>query len=370
MKRNTVVYGGYALNQFGRIKPSWGKVAACTVLALFLGLFQPLALMFQVMMPMPGICVATVASVVMYAGAGAVPVVVFATVAAVSSLLLFGLLPGAASLLLWLFPAVVMISGMHKKRPFFSQLRNSIIVSVAITALAVAVMALIFGQNMIGAAIDQLRYYFEGQKELFWEVLSPMFRSAEGSLSMEEFVETYYQMFNILQLYYEYYLLANLLGGAAISAMVGVLWGNWQLARRGEVTTESFRGLSEWYLSSNTTYGILLTLIASKLLSLTSMAGAETAWMVVSTLGSIAFAVQCMAAMDRRMKRNGSSVGRRIFLLVLLAVFGSSAGAMLFGMELMDLLAIAGCASALFGSRGAAKPMIQKIKNNMDGEDR
>lgn len=358
------------MNQFGEIRPSWGKVTACSVLALIMGLLQPLALMFQVMLPMPGICVAMVASVVLYAGAGVVPVVVYAMASAVSSLVMFGGLPATVSLLLWLVPVCVMISGMRKKQPFFLQLRNGIVSSVAITALAVAAMALIFGQNMIGSAIDQLRYYFEEQKELFWEMLSPMFRTAEGAISKEQFVETYYQMFNMLQMYYEYYLLANLLGGAAISAMLGVLWGNWQQAKRGVATSESFRGLSDWFLSSNTTFGILLMLLASRLLALTSMAGAETAWIVVSSLGSLAFAVQCMAAMDRRMKSTGKSVGRRITLLVLLTVFGSSAGAMFFGMELMDLLAVAGCASALFGCRGAAKPMIQKIKNNLDGEDR
>lgn len=356
------------MNQFSGIRPSRAKVAACSVLALILGLFQPLALIFQAMMPMPGVCIAMVAGAVMYAAGGLVPVIVYGVAAAASSLLFSPLM--LALTLLCLASAAVMILGMRRKQPFFRQLMRGIASAVVVTALAVAVMALIYGRDMIALAIDQLRNYFTGQQDLFWEALSPMFQTADGALSRDEFVQMYYEMFNVLQLYYEYYLLANLLGGAVISAMLGVLWGNWLLARRGEATAESFRGLSEWYLSSNTTFGILLTLAASRLLMMTPMAGAETAWIVVSTLGALAFAVQCLAAMDRRMKGNGSSAGRRTVLLVLLVAFGSTAGPMFFGMEIMDLLAIAGCASALFGRRGAAKPFIKKIKDNMDGEDR
>lgn len=358
------------MNQFGGIKPSRGKVIACSVLALILGLLQPIALMFQVMMPMPGICVAMVAAAAMYAGAGLLPVVVYAMVAGASSVLFFGYLPALVVTLLWLVPAIVMIHGMRRKQPFFRQLLQGIVTAVVVTALSVAGLALIFGQDMIGKAVDQLRNTFAGQQDLFWEALSPMLRSAQGALNKEEFIKAYYEMFNMLQMYYEYYLLANLLGGAVISAMLGVLWGNWLLARRGEATTESFRGLSEWFLSSNATSGILLTIAASRLLVMTPLAGAETAWIVVSSLGALAFAVQCLAAMDRRMKGNGSSIGRRITLLVLLVVFGSMMGPVFFGLEMMDLLAVFGCASALFGRKGAAKPLIQKIKNNMDGEDR
>lgn len=343
---------------------------ACSVLALVLGSLQPLALIFQVVMPMPGICIAMVVATVLYAWAGVVPTAIFGVCALVSVLLVFDGLPALLFALLWVPPTLVLIHGMRKKQPFFGQLFRGIVVAVSTVALAVAGLALFYGQDVIAKAVDQLRGTFSSQEDLFWEMLQPMFQTSDATLSRDAFVEAYYEMFNMLQAYYEYYLLANLLSGAAISSMLSALWGNWMMARRGEATTESFRGLGEWFLPHNATIGILLTLVVSRLLAMTSLASAETAWIVVSSLAALAFAVQCLAALDRRMKANGDRTGRRIAMLTLLVVCGSMLGSALFGIELMNVLAIAGCASALFGRRGAAKPLIQKIKDNMDGEGR
>lgn len=358
------------MNQFGGIKLSRGKVAACSVIALVLGLLQPLALILQVMMPIPGICIAMVAATVMYAGAGVVPTAIMGVCALASVLLVFDWLPMLLFVLIWVLPAFVLIHGMRKKHPFFVQLLRGIAVAMSAVALAVAGLALFYGQDVIAQAVDQLRSTFSSQEELFWEMFQPMLQNSDSVLSRDAFVEAYYEMFNMLQAYYEYYLLANLLSGAAISAMLSALWGNWMMARRGEATTESFRGLGEWFLPHNATVGILLTLVVSRLLTMTSLAGAETAWIVVRSLGALAFAVQCLAALDRRMKANGERASRRIAMLTLLVVCGSIMGSALFGIDLMNVLAIAGCASALFGRRGAAKPLIQRIKDNMDGKGR
>lgn len=358
------------MNQFSEIKLSRGKVAACSVLALVLGLLQPLALILQVMMPMPGVCIAMVAATVLYAGAGVIPATVFGLCAMLSVLLVFGWQPTLLFALLWVAPTHILIHGMHKKQPFFGQLLRGIVVAVSAAALAVIGLVLFYGQDVIARAIDQLRGTFSSQEDLFWELLQPMLQTSIDALSKDAFVEAYYEMFNMLQAYYEYYLLANLLSGTAISAMLSALWGNWMMARRGEATRESLRGLGEWFLPHNATIGILLTVIVSRLLTMTSLAGAETAWIVVSSLAALAFAVQCLAALDRRMKANGDRTGHRIAMLTLLVVCGSMMGSALLGMDLLNVLAIAGCASALFGRRGAAKPLIQKIKDNMNGEGR
>lgn len=355
------------MSQYLGLKPSGGRIVVCSVLALIIGLLQPLALMLQIMMPMPGICIAMILAVVFYAYAGKIPATVLCVSGALSSLWSLGIPLGAVSLLFWLVPAVLMICGVRKRDPFFQQMSRGIAVSVLLTAVVIALMALMFGSEMVATAIDQVRATFETQKDLLWEMFSPAF---EGRITFEDFVQAYYEIFNRLQLYYEYHLLSNLMTGAALSALISIFWSNWLMARRGAATTESFRGLSEWYLSSNTTIGLILTLILSSVLAQLSVRGADTAWIVVSNLCSLAFIVQCLAALDRRMKRGGSASGRRAMMIVLLILLGAIAGQVLIVLSVFDLLAILGCLSALFGSRGAARPFINKIKDKMDGEDR
>lgn len=349
------------MNQFMEIRPSGGKVVLCSLFAAVLGLLQPFAVMFQLVLPMPGISLAMIAAAVMYGSAGMVPAAVLGILSAASLLFVFGAKLGVMAVLLWMIPAATIVIGIRRKEAFFRQLTKGIAAAVAAVVLAVAAAAGAYGSDAISLAVNQLRDTFTGQQELFWQMLSgsPAFQGA----TFEEFVEMYYVMFNTLELYYDYYLMSNLLTGAVASAAIGVLWGNWKVARRGGATPESYRGLNQWYLPGNTTWGLLMMLAAGFVLAKTSLPGAESAWIVVSSLCQLAFVIQCAAAMDRRMRRSGSGSGARkamILFLIGLSYIGGS----------VTILAITGAASALFGSKGAAKPLINKFKDNTDGKDR
>lgn len=348
-------------------KPPRGRVVVCSALALILGLLQPAALALQVVLPMPGVSLAMLLMVALYAYAGGVPAALLGACGAISSLWMLGVPMGAASLLLWLGPAILAIQGVGKREPFFRQLSRTIAAAVLMAAAATAAMALFFGSDMVASAVDQVRATFEQQKQQLWAMFSPAF---EGKLTEDAFVSVYYDLFNQIQLYYEYNLLSNLLSGAAVSAMLSVLWGNWLVARRGDATPESFRGLSDWYLPSNTTFGLLLTLAVSSVLTQLGVQGAEMAWVVVGNLCSVAFITQCLAALNRRMRQNGAAVGRRTAMTVLLLLMGAIFGRILGGLSIFNLLSVLGCMSALFGRKGAARPLINKIKEMMDGDDR
>jgi len=341
------------------IKPSGGRVVLNSVTALFLGLLQPLAVMFQIMLPMPGVSLAMLAAAAMYGSTGIIPMIVLGISSAASLLFVYGMLPGLLAMLMWLIPAAVIICGIRRRDAFFSQLTGGIAAAVIVTALAVAGVAVAYGSDVIGLAVDQARASFTGQQELFWEVLAPMFKGAD----FDQFVEHYYVMFNTLELYYEYYLLSNLFTGAILTAVIAVLWGNWKVARRGGATADSYRGLSQWQLPANTTWGMLMMLAAGFVLARVKIPGAENAWVLVSSLCQLAFMIQCLAALDRRMKKNGSSHGARTVMLLILTILGY-----LWGM--VTLLALMGAASALFGSKGAAKPFIEKFNDKSDGEGR
>lgn len=358
------------MNQFKGVKPSAGRIVLCSILAGIVGLIQPFAVMLQLMLPMPAVSIAMMLCVALYAYAGWIPAGILMGLGAVCSLFSFGFAPGLIVLLMWVLPAVLMILGIRSKRPFFEQMRRGIGVCLAATALAIALTALMVGGDMIAAAMEQVRAAFEAQKDSIWTAVQAALEGMPMRLGKEEFLEAYYAVFDMLQSYYEYYLLSNLLTGAVISAMVSVLWGNWLSARRGEATKDSFQGLSEWFLPANMTFGILLVLAASLILARAGIAGGQTAWVVVCSLAQLAFMVQAFAALDRRMRASGSGRGKRTALILLLIIGGAMLGRIFGILSLYDVLAFAGCASTLFGSKGAAKPWIQKIKDKMDGEDR
>ena len=83
-------------------------------------------------------------------------------------------------------------------------------------------------------------------------------------------------------------------------------------------------------------------------------------------LAEVAFVVQALAAIDRRLKARGSTRGRRTAAVVLILL----AGVLLSGLGVFELLMLAGGASALFGSHGAARPIVEKIKKTFGGDDR
>lgn len=349
-----------ALNRFEGVKPSGGKVALCSVFALVLGVLQPLAILFQLMLPMPGISLAMIAAVVMYGCAGMVPVIVLSVASALGSLFMFGIAAGVLSMAIWIVPAAVLIRGMQKKEQFFGQLSKGIAAALIVMVIAVAGLVLLYGSDMIALVIDQLRQTFDAQQEKFWEQLAPMFGS---EMTFEHFVEWYFEMFNMLQVYYEYYLVANLLSGAIVSAAIAALWGNWKIARRGEATADSYRGLAQWYLPANTVWGLLMMLVVGFIANQTGLSVMNTAWIVVESICQTAFLIQFLAALERRMRKGGSGHTARIVLMVLILVLAYAWGR-------TGYLAILGCASALFGSKGAAKPLIDKFKNEDGGKGR
>lgn len=347
------------MNRFEGIRPSAGRTVLWSILALVLGILQPLAIIFQLMLPAPAISLAMILSVAMYGSCGIIPVAVYGVTATLSCVLLYGLSAGMISMLLWIVPAIVIMRGIRRRDAFFGQLTKGIAVAVVTAVLAIVCMAAIFGSGLIADFIDHARQNFADQQELMWQVLSPMF---SAQLSMDQFVEMYYTAFNTLQLYYEYYLTANLVCGAIASACIAVLWGNWKVAKRGLATPESYRGLSLWHLPANTTWGLLMMLAAGFVLSRFDFGAAKTAWIMVQSICQLAFVIQFLSALDRRMKR-GSGYAARTVMMALLMIMGYSSG-------MVRSMAILGGVSALFGSKGAAKPVIEKFKDNTDGEDR
>ena len=351
-------------------RPSTGKIVGCTVLAAVLGVLTPFAMMLQVMMPMPALSIAVLLATALSVAGGMIPAAVLGAVALAGIMAGLGPVLTLIAAVMWGLPAVVMIRGIRRKGPFFRQMFRGVAVCMACVIAAVLLAGALFGGNMIEKAVDFVRLAFEQQQDVLWASVQEMLGGAGSGVTQADFAGAYYDALNLMEAYYEYNLLANLLTGAAMTGVIGVLWGNWLAARRGEVTPDSFRGLGEWYLPSNLTLGLLLMLLLSAVLKGTSFAGGTAVWMIVSGLARLAFVIQALAAIDRRLKAKGSARGRRTAMVVLVIVAGTLSGEWFFGLDLFGIAAIAGCASALFGRRGAARPIVDKIKKDMDGDGR
>lgn len=351
------------MNQYYVPKPSKMKIVTCSLVAAVIGLLYPLLLMLRLFIPVLLPCFSTMLIVALSAAAGIAPAVVFGAAMMTSSAVGLGPVIGIAALPVSIVPVVVTVLGIRRKEPFFRQLTRASVANIVGTVISVAIAAVIFGTDMIASLMNEMQAIYEQMIPVLWEAQGSLFESAGIRLTYDEFASMQFDALKILQQYYETYLPGNLLTGAVITAVVSVLWGNWLTARRGEATKDSFVGLCEWYLPSNMTFGMLMTLVVALVISKTSITGAQTTWVAVSSLVQFAFIVQGFSAMDRRQKAAGASVRRRAGMVILFCVLGAiTSGTVV--LNFYFVMALAGAGSALFGSHGAVRMLIEKNKNN------
>lgn len=350
------------MNSTARYKPSATKVVLFSLLALVIGALHPLLLTYQTLLViwlLP--CIGVIAAVVLYAAAGMAPAICLGVSAIVSSYLrTTGLGPelATATLPLTVFPAVVAILGLRARKPFFAQLRNAVLAQLGGALAAIAICALFFGSDMISQFMNLIRELANQQLPSIYELYRPIWASQGVNVTYETFLGMFNDVLFQLQTYCELNLPASILRNAALTGVISVLWGNWVLARHGEATAESFRGLADWHMPSNMTIGLLISLGACLILRSTGIGSADIAWTTVGALVSLAFCVQLAAANDRRLKAAGASHGKRTTLGILLYVLISLIPIA------RTFAAFAGAASALFGRQGAVTQRMNKGSSN------
>lgn len=345
-----------------RYKPSVPKVLLFSLLALVIGALHPLLLSYQTLLViwlLP--CIGVIAAVVLYAAAGMAPAICLGVSAIVSSYLrATGLGPelATATLPLTVLPAVVAILGLRARKPFFVQLRNASLAQLGGALAAIVICAMFFGRDMISQCMDLIRAFADQQLPAIYEIYRPVWTAQGVNVTYEEFLGLFSDVLFQIQTYYELYLASSVLANAALTGIISVLWGNWVLARHGEATVESFRGLADWHMPSNMTFGLLISLIACLILRSTGIGSAEVAWTTASALVSLAFCAQLAAANDRRLKAAGATHGKRTALGILLCVLIS-----LIPMA-RTIASFGGAASALFGRQGAITQLMNKNASN------
>lgn len=349
---------------------SAGKAILGTVLALVVGALFPILAIYQTLLPMALPGVATMLSVALAVSFGWGFAALLWIVGLVSSLLGMGPELTAAAMLMCCAPSAVLILGVRRQQPFFTQLRRALAACLGGAVLAVGVAAAFYGGDMISRLMEEFQKVYDAILPQLWTSYRDVLQTAGASMTYEDFSGMFYSVLRLVKVYYETYLAADLLAGAVWTAALSALWGNWLAARRGMATRESFAGLHEWRLPANLTWGILMTLAAAFALKYTSIAGAAAAWAAVEKLSMTAFTLQALGANDRRLKSSGASVGRRTTSVVLLMLVGGIAVPLTLGWSVTTLLGVIGAVSAIFGRYGALRPWIDKHKNDINGSGR
>lgn len=344
------------MDSTARYKPSTQKIIVFSLIALVIGALHPILFMYQTLLLAWLPCVYVIAAALLYADGGIIPASVMIVGGIVASYMSMGASVATAILPLTLLPAAVIIMGIRGRKPFFIQLRNALIAAVGGALIAILVATVLIGGDMVSQFMDLLRSMIEEQLAPLFEIYQPLFKSRGVSITYDEFLSYYKEFFAQMQITYETNLPANILTDAILTSLIATLWGNWIAARHGDATAESFIGFAGWHMSSNMTIGLLLALAAGGILALIGMRGAEIAWATISSVVTLAFCVQLLAANDRRLKAAGASRGKRTGMGILLYAL------ILIVPIAKTVAAFAGVASALFGRTGA----VTQWKQNRD----
>lgn len=273
-------------------------------------------------------------------------------------------------------PGIVVITGMIRKRPFFEQMRIALISFMAGLTLAIFIAYRSFGADMIAKLMASIQAQYDQLPDyVIAEMVRYMKQSMGGGvpegasqlLTVEGFRNVLQSTVLLMQQIYSENVPGALLGGALWSGVLACLWGNWRMAKRGIATSESYVGISGWYLPPYVTAGALGLLVISLIMTLSGGGSGRALWNACSSLSGAAFTVQALASIDRRFKRRGVSTGgRKVRVGFLLALFWLLVP--LFGTGLGTLPQYYGAASALFGSRGAVTLLRKKIEEHSDDD--
>ena len=139
--------------------------------------------------------------------------------------------------------------------------------------------------------------------------------------------------------------------GAIVTAVLCTALGGYMRRRDDSARAGCYVPLRRWYLPASTTCGTLTMLAAAYIIYALGMQQGQTLYYTVYRIALTVFCIQAFASISRRLGRGAMRTGAQKAMLIGFAVLSLMGGAL--------YLAIYGCASAVFGSRGALRPFIE-----------
>ncbi len=334
------------MDSVARYQPSKGKIIGYSIIAIVLALLHPFLFTSQTMLLVWLPTVYVIGSALLYAGGGRIPSCILMVGGAAFAIYSMGTV-GIVMLPITLVPAIVITRGIRLRQPFFTQMRNALIVSVSGALVAIVLSVLMFHGSLISEYMEQMRTMFEEMlPQLYSQVYQPLFESYGMDVTYDSMFSIMKDVLANMQTVYQTNIPSAVITDSVFTALIALLWGNRTAARHGEATADSFKGLADWKLPGQTAVGLLVAFAAAALLSGTSLNGAQVAWTAICNLVYLAFAANLLCANDRRMRDNGATRGRRTGFAVLFTVLIS-----LFSLA-KTVAFVWGAALAIFGRDG------------------
>lgn len=346
-------------------RKSVGVMTAATLLALVFGALQP----FTIGLSMAVMCTPVVLCT-LYFWAGTLP----AAVCAIASLASLEVTYGAG--FMWggfvtmILPAGAGIYLLRSRRGYFTCMQIMSAAQLA-TLLAIALyLYLSRGESLVDLFIGQFRQWLETMNPALTDLLLSRF-SAMGlvdvsvyeqvekglSLSAELRQSAIGELLSRMDYSFKLTLPGMMMTSSVLTGVLAIALPTRICVRRGDEPQFSYAPLTEWFIPSGSTIGMICALVTSLALNLTDVSGADSVYAAVSSVVYLLFALQGLAAVARMLKARGWPRGRRAFMLALLVLFVG------------DGLRLIGAASALFGRQGVVTGWIKKYRDTHDKED-
>jgi hypothetical protein len=300
----------------------------------------------------------------LYAYAGLVPAAACGAFALGAYALSYGSMGMLMGFVAHIAPAVLIVRGIRARIPFHRQIVLAVASLAAGTVAALVIAYAAVGSNIIGALAETMREALESMAKVypgFVDVLAartyaipaaPESITTEillnGFLSAAQRANYVDALLNDMQTTLALALPGYLLSMSVLAGVLAVAWPGY--VKRGEPETNdiNYVPLARWYTPYRFSLGMLATLAVAFLLYAQRVQGGDTLFTTIRTILSVVFMIQAASSIERRMQIFGARTWLRVVVILLIEI--------LFG----DLAIYYGGASALIGSCGAVKQLMEK----------
>ena len=346
-----------------RTKRSIWRLPIGCIIALVMVLATPFFMMGAAFAGTPFIVLPAIVLPFLYCYGGRKTYIAAVIIQTVGSALLMGSAYMGIVLCAGVIPSLIIARGIGMHRPFGDQLRSGIISTAVGSIAAVLLASVLVGGNIVEWLYTLLSQSLKTLPQAYLDMMAKSFESINGlKLSADQITSLMDSAITIVMPDSKMRFPAALFGGAILSGLLGTAFGNRYLHKRGRTIDACYRPLRCWALPGSMTGGLILILAVSFILYNFGLQYSQSVLLVVLTLCEYAFCIQAFGSIARRAAQRPGKRGLRIFLYIVLIL------AILLGGGFY--IAIYGCASAIFGSRGFMAQKLQNRMNNSPDDDR
>ncbi len=341
-------------------------IGACAA-ALVLAFISPAALPLSLI-----ILAVPIIIVLLYTWAGPAPALLYGLGTLAVTGFLFGIPACCAAMVAFVIPPAVTLSLIGGRKGYLKCMAASVLCQTVMLILALAVLWLSIRVNLVDALMDQLARFMKAFPSPVSDQLMiqfgqrGLFSTAAGALDFTKGYLTNAERPLVIDMYCSILseglkaaLPANILSSGIYTGILECALPYWIFARRGDLRGEGRIPVPEWRMPHNAAIGLPACMLAANIMYRSGLDSGYAAYLAVRQLFLILLDVQAVGAVNRLLKKSGSSRTRRMVLTVLLLLFAEFA------------MHIIGAVSLYIGSKGLLTEFIRKRTNNdnNDGED-